>query len=90
MARVGDLDNPPQVKAPKPSKRKKPGSRQRPQTQEKPSPPKRPVKTVTVELLGATYVGWYWIEKGRLYVTYHEQPKVADAACNCCSPIATR
>lgn len=91
VARVGDLDKPPQIKAPKPSKQKKPSSRKRTLAQEKTSSPtKRPVKTITVELLGATYVGWYWIEKGRLYVTYHEQPMVAEPGCNCCSTITTR
>lgn len=85
MARVGDLDKPPQVKAPKTPKVKS----RRPDSQKtrskKLAVEKRAVKTITVEVLGVSYIGWYWTENDRMYVTYHEQPKVAEARCGCCS-----
>ncbi len=90
MARRDDFNNPPPGTTKWTRKGKRKRARRRAETDKagakKSATAKRAVRTVTVELLGVTYAGWYWVENDRLFVTYHEQPKVAEVECSCCSP----
>ncbi len=73
-------DNSPPVKSTQIRKRKKKAGRRaatEKASAKKSATAKRAVRTVTVEVLGVTYSGWSWSENDRVFVTYHEQPKVA-------------
>ena len=86
MARVDDLDT--KIKSTSSRKAKCQATECRASTAKartKKSAKKRAVKTIIVDVAGVTYVGWYWIENRRMYVTYHERPKPAEFACTCCT-----